>query len=112
MLYEVITVPLPQGLLDMHDQPSWGPDPVRQSTPSPSAPIPITAWDGYGSDDNAALFGTRYAPPDSEGDIGVDYYVSRITSYNVCYTKLLRTLRLPERREPKRKFSPTRTPWA
>jgi hypothetical protein len=68
--------PLPDWVLAMQNRPSGGPNPMVQSHPGPSAPVPLTAWDGYGSDDNATLFSTRYAPPDSEGDIGLTYYVS------------------------------------
>lgn len=39
------------------------------------APALGLSFGGYDSDDNAALFGFRIMPPDTEGDVGLEHYV-------------------------------------
>ena len=53
-------------------------DPLRQIEmlhPSAPTPPPILSFDGTNDDDNAALLGFRIVPPDTNGDIGMNYYV-------------------------------------
>ena len=48
----------------------------RQRTPgSGQTPAVKQSFGGYDSDDNAALFGFRIMPPDTQGDVGREHYV-------------------------------------
>ena len=47
--------------------------PVPPGAPMPS---PIISFDGPDDDDNAALLGFRVIPPDSNGDVGPNHYVT------------------------------------
>ena len=52
--------------------------PDMQGTLSPIvglAPAASLSFGGFDSDDNAALFGFRVMPPDTEGDVGMTHYV-------------------------------------
>ncbi len=55
---------------------SQGPDPLRQERPGLALPSALFDFEGYGSDDNQTLFGSRLSPPDTEGDVGPNHYVS------------------------------------
>ena len=112
MLYEVITL-LDMGLYDVMDQlkmitlnpdyarciewvaTAWG-HPVAPSTPVQDFRLHVTAWQQY----FGALFGfdalakvRGFSPPEmalpNHPDVAYEF-INRITSYNVCYTKLLR----------------------
>lgn len=52
-----------------------GSDPLRQLEPGLSQPTSLLDFEGYGSDDNQALFGFRIMPPDTQGDVGPGHYV-------------------------------------
>ncbi len=52
-----------------------GADPLRQMAPGLSQPTFLLDFEGFGSDDNFALFGGRLSPPDTEGDVGPNHYV-------------------------------------
>ena len=50
-------------------------DPVRQTVDGLfGTPAPTLSFQGTGDDDNLALLGFRIVPPDTEGDVGKDYY--------------------------------------
>ncbi len=51
-------------------------DPARQTVDGANGttPYPTLSFEGTSDDDNAALFGFRVVPPDTEGDIGHKYY--------------------------------------
>ena len=51
--------------------------PGATSTPSPSLD-----FEGLSDDDNAATIGIRVVPPDTEGDVGQDYYVQWVGQEN------------------------------
>ena len=52
-------------------------DPLAQAaaTITQQAPTAGVSFGGYDSDDNASQFGFRIMPPDTEGDVGLSYYV-------------------------------------
>ena len=50
-------------------------DPVARGFISRQAPAATLSFGGYDSDDNATLFGFRIMPPDTQGDVGLNYYV-------------------------------------
>ena len=57
-----------------------GPDPLRQLNDRPileaaATPPPTLSVEGLDEDDNFNLLGTRIVPPDTNGDVGIDYYV-------------------------------------
>ncbi|MCP4655081.1 MAG: hypothetical protein GY856_06635 [bacterium] len=70
-----IPIFIPEFLRELPDV-SEGPDPLRQERPGLAQPSALFDFEGYGSDDNQTLFGYRIAPPDSQGDIGPNHYVS------------------------------------
>jgi hypothetical protein len=51
-------------------------DPIVSSVPSiQAAPGPIFSVDGISNADNAAAFGFRISPPDTNGDVGPNHFV-------------------------------------
>ncbi len=55
--------------------------PVQPALPTqPTALNPIRSFDGFSNQDNASAVGYMVAPPDVEGDVGVNYYVEMINS--------------------------------
>ena len=74
-----IPLRIPPGRPDRPDM-QGVPDPLRQTQDRPfpnvaATPQPTTSFDGLNDDDNAAFAGGRIVPPDTEGDVGVNYYV-------------------------------------
>ncbi len=69
------TVPLgvPKFLDDRPATPAR-PDPLRKGFASRLAPALGESFEGVSNDDNTLLFGGEVAPPDTQGDIGGDYY--------------------------------------
>ena len=60
-----------------------GPDPLRQSDARPFleaavTPAPILSVEGLDEDDNRNVLGIAIVPPDTNGDVGFDYYVQWI----------------------------------
>lgn len=43
-----------------------------------TAPAVLQSFDGYSNEDNLSLFGGRVTPPDTNGDVGKDYYVQYV----------------------------------
>ncbi|HEV2763135.1 MAG TPA: hypothetical protein VGV38_09080, partial [Pyrinomonadaceae bacterium] len=43
-------------------------------------PTPETSFDGLSSDDNAAVHGSRWLPPDTVGDVGPNHYVQAVNT--------------------------------
>ena len=64
----------PESLLDRPPVVTERPATMRGFTQG-MTPTVKNSFGGYDSDDNAALFSTRFAPPDVEGDVGDEYYV-------------------------------------
>jgi hypothetical protein len=58
--------------------PALDKDPLVGPVPMGGSPMPapIISFDGPDDDDNAAVVGFRVAPPDSNGDVGPNHYVS------------------------------------
>jgi len=68
------------------------PDPLRQTDefPVPGAgptPAPTLNFPGLSDDLNSAVVGTRIVPPDTEGDVGLNYYVQWINLIFAVYDK-------------------------
>ncbi|MFQ5741208.1 MAG: hypothetical protein ACE5JX_19585 [Acidobacteriota bacterium] len=68
------------------------PDPARQTETRPlpglaSTPAPLLNVEGLNDDDNASIIGGRIVPPDTEGDVGVNYYVQWINLIFAVYSK-------------------------
>ncbi len=56
-------------------------DPVLQSlAPEALTPTPSLFFGGLTSDDNAAAFGFRVMPPDTDGDVGPNHYVQMVNN--------------------------------
>ncbi len=51
------------------------------------APSPVVAFDGLNSDTNQALVGFRVMPPDTQGAVGMNYYVQWINLVWAIYNK-------------------------
>ena len=51
------------------------------------APAPIIGFDGNNSDDNQAVIGFRLAPPDTQGAVGMQYYVQWVNLTWSVYDK-------------------------
>ncbi|HYE14113.1 MAG TPA: fibronectin type III domain-containing protein [Pyrinomonadaceae bacterium] len=49
-------------------------------TSEPLIPTPETSFEGLSSDNNAAVLGVRYLPPDTVGDIGPNHYVQAVNT--------------------------------
>ncbi|MEE8585967.1 MAG: hypothetical protein V3T83_14070 [Acidobacteriota bacterium] len=68
------------------------PDPLRQVEIRPLAdaaatPQPGLSIEGLSDDDNGDILGFRIVPPDTEGDVGVNYYVQWINLIFAVYSK-------------------------
>ena len=67
------------------------PDPVRQSSAAPTGtqltPPPGLGFDGLSDDDNATVLSKRVIPPDTQGDVGPNYYVQMINLVWAVYDK-------------------------
>ncbi len=50
---------------------------LRPNSPQ-TMPTPSLTFDGASSNDNAALYGGRFTPPDTNGDVGPNNYVSSV----------------------------------
>jgi subtilisin-like proprotein convertase family protein len=55
--------------------------------PQASMPAPILTFDGINNVDNVPEWGHRLVPPDSDGDIGADYYFQTVNVVNRVYFK-------------------------
>jgi hypothetical protein len=44
-------------------------------SPSAPTPAPSLSFEGTSDDDNAAVVGGRFVPPDTNGDVGLDHYI-------------------------------------
>jgi hypothetical protein len=80
-----------EGLPD-RGNPMGPPDPLRQTEarPIPEAaltPGPIINIDGLSDDDGAAIGTGRWVPPDTEGDVGLNYYVQWTNVMFAVYSK-------------------------
>jgi subtilisin-like proprotein convertase family protein len=53
---------------------------VQESVVEPLTPTPSLFFVGLTSDDNAAAFGSRVMPPDTDGDVGPNHYVQMINN--------------------------------
>ena len=53
----------------------------------PNLPAPETSFEGLSSDDNAAVIGGRYLPPDTVGDVGPNHYVQAMNTLVRVYDK-------------------------
>jgi len=51
------------------------------------APSPAVAFDGLNSDTNASVVGFRVMPPDTEGAVGMNYYIQMINMVWAIYNK-------------------------
>ena len=51
------------------------------------APMPMVAFDGLNSDTNQAVVGGRVAPPDTQGAVGINYYIQWINLVWAIYNK-------------------------
>lgn len=49
---------------------------VANSQSGLQTPQALLSFDGYSSDDNVSVAGGRITPPDTNGDVGLDYYVT------------------------------------
>ena len=66
-------------LLRQRPAASPGPDALRQSAPSGvAAPPVLLSAAGYASADNIALLGGTGIPPDTNGDVGADFYIQYV----------------------------------
>jgi hypothetical protein len=52
------------------------------------APAPMIGFDGNNSDDNQAVIGFRLAPPDTQGAVGMQYYVQWVNLTWSVYDKM------------------------
>ncbi len=60
----------------VRDQPSTsGPDPLSAPFIEQRAPAASLSFEGYSNNDNITVIGGQLAPPDTEGDVGLDFYV-------------------------------------
>ncbi len=50
-------------------------------------PVPMQSFDGVSSDDNAAAYGVRKVPPDTNGDVGPTQYVQTVNILFRVFTK-------------------------
>ena len=87
-------VPLraPPDLAGRHKPSGVGRDPVRQVADRPTqgasaTPGTLTNFEGLSDDDNAAVLGFRYVPPDTEGDVGLNHYVQFINGIFAVWDK-------------------------
>lgn len=71
---EEVPIRLPDWLLSIEKQMS-PPDPISRAPIPQKAPAFSLSFDGYSNNDNLAVAGGFIAPPDTEGDVGLDYYV-------------------------------------
>ncbi|MCG8465278.1 MAG: PKD domain-containing protein [Xanthomonadales bacterium] len=59
----------------------------RSNSSATRAPSAILSIEGYSNDDNVALVGGRIAPPDTNGDVGIDHYVMYVNLGWVFFNK-------------------------
>ena len=76
----------PLDLAARHHPTPGGPDPLV-SEPIAATPAPSSSFDGISDDDNAAILGGRVVPPDTEGDVGLTYYVQAVNLMLAVYRK-------------------------
>jgi len=63
-------------------------DALRQhETYGPAAPRPTLSFDAVSDDDNSAALGFRIVPPDTNGDVGREYFVQSINGLLEIYEK-------------------------
>jgi FG-GAP-like repeat len=62
-------------------------DAALAKTSAAPMPPPSLTFDGLSSDDNAAAYGFRVIPPDTNGDVGVSYYVQAVNSLVRVFNK-------------------------
>ncbi|HEX4441267.1 MAG TPA: carboxypeptidase regulatory-like domain-containing protein [Thermoanaerobaculia bacterium] len=60
---------------------------LQGPVPSPNMPGPSVSFAGLSADDDAGLFGSRFAPPDTNGDVGPNHYVQTVNSMFRVYDK-------------------------
>jgi len=63
------------------------PENLQTAPGVPNTPDPLGGWPGLNSDDNQAIVGGRLEPPDTQGDIGADYYIQWINLLFAVYDK-------------------------
>ena len=68
-----IPIGIPDILRDRPPAPPQ-PDPLRRGFASRQAPALDESFEGVSNEDNADLFGGEVAPPDTQGDMGLDFY--------------------------------------
>lgn len=74
---EIPKRPHPRGRAGVHGPD--GPDPVVQGVPAPAAiPAPLVNFPGIRNQDNQAVFGGAFLPPDTVGDVGPNHYVQAV----------------------------------
>ena len=56
-------------------------------TAEPLIAAPENSFDGLSSDDNAAVLGVRYLPPDTVGDVGPNHYVQAVNTLVRVYSR-------------------------
>ncbi|HWS54795.1 MAG TPA: fibronectin type III domain-containing protein [Pyrinomonadaceae bacterium] len=61
--------------------------PTNAITAEPLIAAPEASFDGLSSDDNAAVHGSRWLPPDTVGDVGPNHYVQSVNTLVRVYTK-------------------------
>ncbi len=62
-------------------------DPVVQKQFGKSQPDEVGQFEGLSDDDNAVTVGTRFVPPDTNGDVGPNHYVEYINGIWAVYDK-------------------------
>jgi hypothetical protein len=71
-------------------------DPLRQTEArlpeAQATPQPLANFEGLSDDDNAAVVGGRIVPPDTNGDVGPNYYVQFINLIFAVYDKTTGTI--------------------
>jgi hypothetical protein len=83
-----IPIHVPPGLAERHKPFVKGPDPVAQTVLGPElSPAPVLSFAGQSDDDNAAVVGGRFVPPDTNGDVGPDHFVQFINLILAVYDK-------------------------
>ena len=69
-----VPIQLPDWLLDLEPTVAT-PDPMGRTVITQNAPAAGLSFDGYSNNDNVVVAGGLVAPPDTEGDVGLDFYV-------------------------------------
>ncbi len=62
-------------------------DSARANFSAVPMPAPLLSFDGISSDDNAAAYGFRAVPPDSNGDVGPNHFVQSVNILTRIFDK-------------------------